>query len=109
MQTEELLEAANLRLGGPLKAIDLNRDRKLIEAGFRDEDERPYVARIVWKKVRYGGKTSINFVLEVFSFNMTETEKRPVARLNDGKVRPMSLPRLHLEATRSFKQEVPND
>jgi len=106
MQVEALLEAADLRLRGPLKAADLDGDKNLIEAGFRGDDDKVYIARITWKKVKYAGKESYSFELNVYSLDPNTTEKRPVARVSDGKVRKLSLPALGLEATRSFKQEI---
>jgi len=106
MQTEALLEMANERLSGPLKAVDdLDRDRKEVACGFRDDD-KVYVSRITWKKVKYGGKEHYAFELTVHSLDPQVKVKMRVPRVSDGKMTTLSVPAQVLEATRNFKQEI---
>ena len=106
MTGKELAALAAARLEPLLKNIDLNRERKEVSTGFRDDD-KVYVARVTWKKVRYGGKDTIHFSLEVFSLDPQQTTKVPLERILPGglgKKRPISLPSLILEASHNFKQ-----
>jgi hypothetical protein len=109
--TEALLEAANYRLQGPLEACDLDdpdRMKRGISCGFRYEGQ-VYVGYLTWKKVKYAGKVSYHFNLSISSLDGKETHKVPLARVvpgGFGRVRLISLPKLNLEVTRDFRQEV---
>lgn len=105
MSNEELVALANQRIQGPMKAKDLDDEHKEVSAGFRAGD-KVYVAKLSWKKVKYAGKESYNFTLEVWSLDPQRKEKMMVPRLEDGKARDLSMPALNLEVSRSFKQEV---
>ncbi len=107
-QTKVLLALATERLQGPMGQVDLDRERKEVSCGFRHGDE-VYVAGVKWKRVKYSGKASYHFEMEVFSLSTQETIKVPLERILPGglgKKRLISLPALKLEASHKFKQGV---
>jgi hypothetical protein len=107
-QAEALVALANERLQGHMAAKNLEDDRKEVTCGFRD-GEAAYVAKLSWKKVKYAGKESYHFALEVWSLDPQVKVKYTVPGIGDAKARRLSMPALVLETSRTFKQEIQGD